>query len=238
MVEPRILIAGTGRAGSTLLVRILTELGLDTGEHSGKLIAIDKTSAGGLEYLALTNPEAPRVVKDNTQCVRLRSALAEGRLNLDHVIIPIRDLELAAASRIRASDYGRDITAPGGLFGTKHAERQREALALMLYSLMSTLADYEVPHTLLAFPRFSTDAAYTHRALSFLTPGRSVDEYEQVLHRLYRPELVHQAPLTAAERRRVKVLALRARLGLRGFNTRPTSLPGNWDTWWYYWDQH
>ena len=69
-----------------------------------------------------------------------------------HVIVPIRSLDLAAASRVRGSNYGRNIFARGGLWGTVNPVKQRDALATMLYELMFTIAKFELPHTLLEFP--------------------------------------------------------------------------------------
>ena len=49
MADPKIVITGTGRAGTTLLVRILDALGLDTGIESGKLSPYMPGVRAGLE---------------------------------------------------------------------------------------------------------------------------------------------------------------------------------------------
>jgi len=52
-LEPlhKVIISGTGRAGTTFLVRLLTELGLETGYGPGELDRhIDGNSHGGLEH--------------------------------------------------------------------------------------------------------------------------------------------------------------------------------------------
>jgi hypothetical protein len=197
--EPRIVITGTGRAGTTLLVSVLTHLGLDTGEAAGKLSGVDARTHGGLESL-LDAPDAPYIVKDTTLPFRLGKLLETGAVSVSHVIVPIRSLDLAAASRVRGSNYGRNIFARGGLWGTVDPVKQRDALAVMLYELMYTIAKFELPHTLLEFPRFTTDWEYTYRALSFLAPQRSPEDFRDALAAVVKTDLIHEAPLRTRER--------------------------------------
>ena len=66
MPKHHIIIAGTGRAGTTFLVQLFTELGLDTGfSKEDFLTKIDPISHGGLERsLDDANYEKlPRVIK-------------------------------------------------------------------------------------------------------------------------------------------------------------------------------
>jgi hypothetical protein len=193
---PKILITGTGRAGTTLLVQVLTELGLDTGFGPGA--PIDARTHAGLE-LPLDDPAGPRIVKSPTAVPRLEGLLAGGRLRLDHVIIPMRDLDVAAASRVRNTRYGANLSTPGGLLGTRAATRQREALARLQYELMYTLARHDVPCTLLVFPRFVSDWEYLARTLAFLDPAIPPARWRAALDRCAQPDLVHETPLSRAE---------------------------------------
>jgi hypothetical protein len=209
--EPKIVITGTGRAGTTLLVSVLTQLGLDTGEADGRLSGVDARTRGGLESL-LDSPDAPYIVKDTTLPFRLGKLLEAGTVSVRHVIVPIRSLDLAAASRVRGSDYGRNIFARGGLWGTVNPVKQRDALATMLYELMFTIARFELPHTLLEFPRFATDWEYTHRALSFLAPDRTAADFRDALAAVVRADLIHEEPLGANERWRARRRSIRLKL--------------------------
>jgi hypothetical protein len=116
------------------------------------------------------------------------------------VIIPMRDLDVAAASRIRNTGYGSDLHTFGGLFGTARATRQREALALVFYELLYTVARYDLPHTLLLFPRFAEDPQYLHEKLGFLAPGVPPERWRDALERRASPELIHEDALTSRER--------------------------------------
>lgn len=183
----KIIITGTGRAGTTFLVRLLTELGLDTGftrenwrEH------VHAHCAAGLEK-DLAAPDAPRIVKDPDLCERLPAILAAGRIVVEHALVPVRELEAAAASRVRIG-----ANAPGGLVGTADADHQRAVLAERFHHLVETLVQHDIPHTFLAFPRFACDAAYCYERLHFLLDGVTFREFEAAFARVADPKLIHQ----------------------------------------------
>lgn len=196
--EPgKIVIAGTGRAGTTLLVQVLSDLGLDTGFDPSA--PIDPRVSAGLER-SLVGPDVPRIVKSPHLSRTLGALLDDGAVRVDHVIIPIRALDVAAASRIRNTKYGSDLHTWGGLLGTNRATRQPDALALMLADLLFTIARYDLDHTLLLFPRFATDSTYLHEKLSFLAPEITADRWQAALSDRANPGLIHERPLSAGER--------------------------------------
>ena len=96
MARHHIIISGTGRAGTTFLVQLLTELGLDTGFPKGQ--KIDQNSSAGLE-LDLRSARAPYIIKSPWLCDYLDEVLQGGELIIDCALIPMRDLYSAAESR-------------------------------------------------------------------------------------------------------------------------------------------
>lgn len=201
MSEPKVVIAGTGRAGTTLLVQILTQLGLDTGFE--KDAAVDPKARAGLEFDVRAG-NAPRIVKDPKLSTRLRAVLTSGDVDIEHVIIPIRDLDVAAASRVRVSGYGRHLGVPGGMRDTNRGHDQRAVLARIFYELMWTLVEYDVPYTFLLFPRFASDADYLAEKLAWLTPDASVDDFRSAIAHCTDTALITQSALSRNERRRVR----------------------------------
>ena len=179
----------------------MTDLGFDTGFKVG--IGTNDPGRPGLEKNILA-PDAPRVIKSPRLSAELGPLLERGAIQVEHVIVPIRDLEVAAASRVRAASYGRSLNAHGGLqFGNKRAPQQRAALADVLAQLFVTIARFDLAHTLLYFPRFASDHEYTHRQLKCLDPTLTVDEYQRVMVARFRPEQIHHAPLDRSERLRM-----------------------------------
>ena len=186
----KVIITGTGRAGTTFLVELLTEVGLDTGYSPGNWSRdyFEHCSAG-LEQDMLVE-ESPYVVKNPTFCQTLPELLATGCFAIDHVLVPIRELDDAAKSRIRIG--GLDGALPGGLLGTSDPAAQKGVLAEGFHRLMHTLAAYDIPHTLLDFPRFAVDADYAWRKLGFLAPGMGREAFVGAFRRTARPELIHR----------------------------------------------
>jgi hypothetical protein len=195
--RPKVVITGTGRAGTTLLVQVLTDLGLDTGFTADA--KADPQSRGGLEK-SITDPSAPWIVKSPSLSTELGRLLDEQQVVVEHVIVPIRDLDVAAASRVRTTSYGTNLRTTGGLLGTPRATRQRAALAAAEYELFYTIARFDLPHTLLYFPRFAQDWEYTHRRLSFLAPELPPERWKAAVEQRYQPTMLHEEPLSARER--------------------------------------
>jgi hypothetical protein len=211
VAEPKIVITGTGRAGTTVLVRILDALGLDTGIDSGKLLPYMPGVRAGLEC-RVDDPDAPTVVKDMTLGFRMREILESDEVSIAHVLIPTRQLDVAVASRVRAADYGRLPFRRGALTGTLHATEQEQVLVRMRDEILGALDDYEVPYTTLEFPRFATDAAYAREKLAPVVPDASVSDVQSALDRCVRPELIHEEPLSSKERWRMHATSAWMRL--------------------------
>jgi hypothetical protein len=94
-----ILIGGTGRAGTTLLVQVLTFLGFDTGYSEEQALRdVDDTSKAGLEHAVLGEPDLPQVIKSPWLSDQIEDALSRG-LRVSVAIIPLRNLFEAAESR-------------------------------------------------------------------------------------------------------------------------------------------
>ena len=185
----KVIITGTGRAGTTFLVRLLTELGLDTGftRKSWRRDYFEHCQAG-LERNMLS-PKAPYIVKNPALCEALPSILATGNFVIDRAIIPIRELEAAALSRIRVG--GGHESVPGGLWKTSDPAAQKAVLGEVFHNLIFTLADNDIPFILLVFPRMVEDADYTYGKLRFLVGSIPREKFRRAFHRVADPTLVH-----------------------------------------------
>jgi hypothetical protein len=187
--EHKLLITGTGRAGTTFLVRLLTELGFDTGyTREDWRDHYHEHCHAGLER-SLLDRSTPYVVKSPNLCFELPELLAaQSPLIIDHVLVPIRDLDDAARSRIR---IGGADDVPGGLWLTDDPTQQRAVLAEAFHTLMYTLTAHRVPHTLLHFPRFAVDADYTYNRLRPLVGGTSRPRFDLAFHAVSDAKLIH-----------------------------------------------
>lgn len=175
-----LLISGTGRSGTTLLVQIFTYLGLDTGFMRDEVLEkVDSISAAGLEH-RLFSIKKPYIIKSPWLSDDIERALSEG-IHIDCVIIPTRNLFSAAESRRRVykenARLGLDaIKAPGSLWKTDKPEEQEFALATQFYKLLYPLISHNVPVIFLDFPAFAKDFDYFYSKLQPVFDGLFVSK--------------------------------------------------------------
>jgi hypothetical protein len=88
-----LLIAGTGRAGTSFLVRFLTELGLETHISRFGENPWDQAAQAGLEDLpvAAALENLPHVFKSPWAYQFIEQMLADPAIELEGVIIPMRE---------------------------------------------------------------------------------------------------------------------------------------------------
>lgn len=187
-----IIISGTGRAGTTFLVQLLTNLGLDTGYDPDSMPAVAR-SHGGLER-DIRDDDAPYIVKSPWLCDYIDEVVANPAIAIDHAIIPVRDLEAAAESRRRVDRDARGEAlagahSPGGLWHTDDPSRQEDVLARQLHNLLVGLAKSDARVILLHYPRLTQDADYLHAKLRPLVGDRP---FGDVFRRTVDRSLVHR----------------------------------------------
>jgi hypothetical protein len=193
-----IFIAGTGRSGTSYLVRYLTELGMDTHvSQRGTNAGWNEAANAGLEDLGLPTMSGslPRVVKSPMLHQYIGELIESKAVKIDVVIIPIRDLVDAATSRSvvelraihEAAPWMTTLSktwehwghTPGGSIFSLNPMDQARLLAVGFHVLIEHLVRADIPILFLEFPRFAEDGAYLFEKLRPWLPS-SVEE-EQAL---------------------------------------------------------
>lgn len=211
-IRRHLLIAGSGRTGTSFLVRYLHQVGLDTHlARSGPNSSIDEAANAGLENIPLPvfGTDHPYVVKTPWAFEFIDELLRDPLIHIDGVIIPIRDLEEAASSRVileRRAIIERDswrlniqdgwrhtAMTPGGILASLEPLDQARILATGFHHLVQRLVSASIPIHMLAFPRLVTDADYLFDGLQGLLPA-DVDR-----------EVARQAHAGIADERKVRV---------------------------------
>jgi len=197
-MQKHLLIAGTGRTGTSLLVRILDACGLET-EISRRQGAIfwDENANAGIESMPIVGDDHPYVVKSPWSYQFIRELLARPDIKLDGVLLPVRDLAEAAASRVilelrnryehnygfasQVEDTWRDWgTTAGGVSYSLEPLDQARILAHSLHRIIESLLDKEIPIHFLKFPRFAEDIEYLYRRLMPVFPNKpSLAEFSE-----------------------------------------------------------
>lgn len=172
--EHHAVIAGTGRAGTTFLVRFLAACGVPTIDVDSA--TYHEGARAGLER-SLLDAQGVYLVKDPwlheyVDHVDLNS------ITIDALIVPVRDLRVAALSRVRQeraalgesrtdlatwSTYG---AVPGGVIHSLSVSDQERLLAVGQARLLEWASSNSIPLFLPHFPRMIEDAEYTVELLS------------------------------------------------------------------------
>jgi hypothetical protein len=175
-----IIITGTGRAGTTFLIQLFTSLGFDTGFTNFTSNLFLNCNAG-MEW-DFRKPNSPYVIKSPHLCDYLDDVLETKNVIIEHAIVPVRDLYSAAESRrnvTRTSDeklYKEKI--PGGLWHTDNPDHQEAILTKQLYKLIYTITKWDIPITLMHFPRLVQEGGYLYSKIKPILNGIS---YENAL---------------------------------------------------------
>jgi len=198
--EKHLIIAGTGRAGTSFLVRYLTELGLDTTlARNGDRAGWDAEANAGLENLLVSGADLPYVIKSPWISEYVEQILKEERFKIDAFIVPVRDLVEVATSRVvleqRAihqhnpwmadqldrswETYGH---TPGGLIYSLNPLDQARLLAVQFHQLVLKASEAGIPLVFPVFPRIAADWEYLHKSLLPILPPEITEELARAAH--------------------------------------------------------
>ena len=193
----KILIIGPGRSGSTFLVQLLTRLGFDTGFQPYNEPYGENTRAG-CEWrveLDLNAPHdqwreqlnnMPRILKAPEWSLVLKHFVKERLVEVDHVFIPLRDLDIAAKSRL---DVGLDWhVEPTDDYNYKLMD-QASVHALAFGRAVEACEICDLPYTIMHFPRFVENKPYCYWSLM---NALSINwrMFEKVFDELAKPEKI------------------------------------------------
>lgn len=184
-----LFIAGTGRAGTSFLVRYLDALGLETHISKSGDGQWSAAANAGLEDapFASSADALPYVVKTPWVCEFIDQLIADETIAIDALIIPVRDLGDAASSRIilelrdiyenadwmtsyKETWLHRGGVAGGVVFSLDPVDQER-ILAVGFARVVQRLVSADIPLVLLDFPRIVEDADYLFDKLCPFLPG-------------------------------------------------------------------
>jgi hypothetical protein len=162
------VIAGTGRAGTSFLVRFLEACGLDTGPPDQ---FFDPRARAGLER-NLLDEDAPYVVKD-PWLFAYCDQIDPGAIEVEALLVPVRELAAAATSRIlqeriaMADSFWSDLPASdvhgviaGGAVYSLDPVDEARILAVGFHRLILWATVRRIPLFLVEFPRIVNDGEY------------------------------------------------------------------------------
>ena len=203
--DGHILIGGTGRAGTTLLVQYFTALGFDTGFSLERALSrVDPISRSGLEppygKVKAAGRRLAYVAKSPHYGKNLHDDLESGALVVKHCIIPVRELSAAAESRRHvtrqalASGKKPGDKQRGGIVGGAGADKKQERLlAVQFHRLVHTMLTFDVPIHFLKFPEFAKGEQDLYAALGPIMAEHGVtrEESDRALDLVLKPDFIN-----------------------------------------------
>lgn len=231
-VSRHLLIGGTGRAGTSFLVRLLDALGMDThlGRRGDKASWFDGVNAGLEDIMVEGGPKVlPYVVKSPSLTEFVEPLLNREDIAIDGVIIPVRNLMDAAKSRCVQEVAAIHAKAPwmtkqpqvwrtwgftpGGVLASTDPHDQAEILAVGFFHLIDKLVAADIPIYFLSFPRMIYDPEYTYKRLRGCLPQTVTKEQVISAHSsVADPEKVRVGKEDVASNPTVEVAALKLEL--------------------------
>ena len=168
----KVIITGSGRAGTTFLIRLLTRLGFDTGFEPYKEKGYREELRAGCERKIHDDilqhkltPEAkkhwdnfPEIIKGPTLSFVLRTYVRSGYVKIRHLFLPIRDLYEAADSR-------DSVGLQQGFEGDEHINSWLWSSAALGNAIAAAVL-FEIPTTVMRFPDVVTNSDYCYHKLS------------------------------------------------------------------------
>jgi len=179
-MKHHLMIAGTGRAGTSFLVQYFHRCGLETHIAQHPEHRLDEHANAGLEDTPVGVDNLPYVIKTPWLYEFIDHVLNRDDMKIDAAVLPMRDIVEAASSRVTIemrSRYGdpalqEDCTgwktwggAPGGIVYSLNPLDQARILAMGFHQVVHALVKRKVPIVFLDFPRLVDDAEYLYEQL-------------------------------------------------------------------------
>jgi hypothetical protein len=167
MYMEKILITGTGRCGTTFLIKLFSFLDFDTGyTRSNYSLYIVPDCNSGMErnykdnYYILKNPK----FIDN-----IENIIKDTSIKIKNIIIPIRDLKMSANSRIKNGNEN------GGLWNATDELSQINFYKNILANYIVISTKYNINTIFIDFDKMINDKTYLFNKLKNILDEKNID---------------------------------------------------------------
>lgn len=162
----KILITGTGRCGTTFLIKLFSFLDFDTGYNkSNYKNNIAPNCNSGMERIYT---EKYYILKNPNFIYNIRHILEDKSVKIKMVIIPIRDYELSAKSRVK---HAYDA---GGLWNATDVQSQILFYRHIISNYMYNMTKYDINTIFLNFDKMVSDKEYLFQKLKPILDEKNI----------------------------------------------------------------
>lgn len=174
----KILIAGTGRCGTTFLIKLFSFLGFDTGYNKENYMScIFANCNSGMERLIEENYY---ILKNPDFTTQIHEIVKNKNIIIKQVIIPIRNFELSAKSRVSHNNEN------GGLWYATNEAEQIQFYNKIIAEYIFTMTKYEINTLFLDFDKMVSNKKYLFEKLKHILDEKKItfehfsNEYDAV----------------------------------------------------------
>jgi|ERR1041385_7529439 hypothetical protein len=189
-----VVITGTDREGTELLVQLLTNLGLDTGFTSGTAM-LGENGRARLEC-NITNEAAPHIVKDPCFCDEAEQIIQRSDITIERVFISMRDVYAAESGAVgkppllqRLKSKIKQSNVSGGSRNSRRRGVQEDVLFGEVYKLVLALSGAQIPVTLLQFPKLVKEPDYLYQKLKPILGTIAETQFQSVFDQIVKDSL-------------------------------------------------
>jgi hypothetical protein len=180
------IIMGSIRTGSSLMVRLLTHMGADTGYS---LAHVDSNLDKNVVEWTIRGQNAraermPYVIKRPNLGTDLADRIQKWDWQIDHAYILVRNIDHIVDSRIRRTNRG--AAQPDW---DRTANRWSSNIG---YALVS-VEELDIPYTVIKFPKYARDVDYAYNKLWYMTGKYNIsyDKFCNIYTKCIDPTKIH-----------------------------------------------
>lgn len=162
----KILITGTGRCGTTFLIKLFSFLKFDTGYTKNNYNNfIYKNCNSGMER---SYKENYYILKNPTFITDIKKIINDKHIKIKFVIIPIRNLKKAAISRVK-NDRNK-----GGLWNATNLQSQIQYYKDILTEYIFIMTQYDINTIFINFEKMIIDKEYLYNKLQNILNEKNI----------------------------------------------------------------
>ena len=163
----KILITGTGRCGTTFLIKLFSFLDFNTGyDRNNYKNSIFSNCNSGMER---NYKENYNIIKNPCIINDIENIAQDTSITIKYVIIPIRNLQLSAKSRLNHGENN------GGLWCAKDELSQIEFYKNILTNYIIISTKYDINTIFIDFDKMINDKIYLLNKLKNILDEKNID---------------------------------------------------------------
>jgi hypothetical protein len=163
----KILITGTGRCGTTFLIKLFTFLDFNTGYNRDNYnLSVVSNCNSGMER---DHNENYYVLKNPYFMVNIENIIKDTSIKIKNVIIPIRDLKMSAKSRVKHGNLC------GGLWNADDELSQIDFYKNILINYIFISTKYDINTIFIDFDKMINDELYLFNKLKHILDEKNID---------------------------------------------------------------